>query len=150
MKDFEERFLNKEDAFDIVALEKSSFKNPWPLSQIEYELLENPCSKVIGIYSEGVLQAYLDFMITFDSATINRIAVKEDARRKGLASKLLKQMEKICLGKEDKVETITLEVRKSNIAAHSLYLKMGYQDITIKKMYYDDGEDAIYMMRSLL
>lgn len=150
MKDFEERFLNKEDAIDIVELEKSSFKNPWPFTQIEYELLENPCSKVIGIYSDGVLQAYLDFMITFDSATINRIAVKEDARRKGLASKLLKKMEEICLANEDKVETITLEVRKSNVAAHSLYLKMGYQDITIKKMYYDDGEDAIYMMRSLL
>ena len=51
---------------------------------------------------------------------------------------------------KQRVEFITLEVRKGNFAAIALYKKEGYDEITVKKMYYDDGEDAIYMMRSLL
>lgn len=144
------RKLQKEDAKNIEGLERKSFHSPWPLAEIEYELLDNPCSIVLGLFDEDGLCGYIDFMITFDSATINRICVLETKRKKGYATLLLKEMEKICKEQEEPVEWITLEVRESNIAAQSLYRKMGYMNITVKKMYYEDGENAIYMMRSLL
>lgn len=144
------RRLRKEEAKDIEELERKSFHAPWPLEEIEYELIDNPCSVVIGIFDENGLCGYLDFMITFDSATINRICVLEAKRKKGYATLLLKEMERICKEQEEPVEWITLEVRESNFAAQSLYRKMGYMNITVKKMYYEDGENAIYMMRSLL
>ena len=40
--------------------------------------------------------------------------------------------------------------RASNETAHRLYQKLGWQDVTRKPHYYDDGEDAIYMVRSIL
>lgn len=144
------RKIEKSEAKDVSFLESDCFSSPWPLQEIEYELSENPCSMLLGVYQEGQLVAYLDFMMTFDSATINRICVSKRERKKGYASLLLKKMEEICKAQEEKVEFITLEVRKSNVPAISLYKKEGYNEITIKKMYYDDGEDAIYMMRSLL
>lgn len=144
------RRLRKEEAKDIEELEQKSFHSPWPLEEIEYELISNPCSIVLGLFDEDGLCGYLDFMITFDSATINRICVLERKRKKGYATLLLKEMERICKGQEEPVEWITLEVRESNVPAQSLYRKMGYMDITVKKMYYEDGENAIYMMRSLL
>ena len=105
---------------------------------------------LLGLFEGNGLCGYIDFMITFDSATINRICVLETKRKKGYATLLLKEMEKICKEQEEPVEWITLEVREGNIAAQSLYRKMGYMDVTVKKMYYEDGENAIYMMRSLL
>lgn len=144
------RKIEKSEAKAVYSLESECFSSPWPLQEIEYELNENPCSNLLGVYKEEKLVAYLDFMITFDSATINRICVSKNERKKGFASLLLKKMEEILKSQEDKVEFITLEVRKSNEAAISLYKKEGYSEITVKKMYYDDGEDAIYMMRSLL
>ena len=62
---------------------------------------------------------------------------------------LLGQMIKDCESKEDVVEFITLEVRVSNAPAIAFYKKHKFSEITIKKNYYSDGEDAIYMVRSL-
>lgn len=144
--------LTIEDAEGIASLEATCFPgSAWPKKEIDYELSENPCAILLGVKEEGKLVAYIDFMITFTSATISRLAVLPAYRRKGYAKALLEAMVKRCKEeKEDVVEWITLEVRASNRAAHELYHSNGYQDITVKKAYYDDGEDAIYMMRSLL
>jgi ribosomal-protein-alanine N-acetyltransferase len=55
-----------------------------------------------------------------------------------------------CQKQKEPVSWITLEVRPSNQAACALYLKNGWQQVTIKKGYYPDGEDALYMVRSIL
>ena len=63
---------------------------------------------------------------------------------------LLGQMIKDCESKEDPVEFITLEVRKSNEVAQKFYKKHKFEEITTKKSYYDDGEDALYFVRSII
>jgi ribosomal-protein-alanine N-acetyltransferase len=93
---------------------------------------------------------YLDFMITFDSATINRLAVNEAYRKQGIASALLNKMVEVCHEQKDPVSWITLEVRPSNKAATNLYFQNDWKQVTIKKGYYSDGEDALYLVRSIL
>ncbi len=45
---------------------------------------------------------------------------------------------------------VTLEVRKSNINAQALYLKIGFENVGLKKGYYfGDHEDAIDMQLDL-
>ncbi len=144
------RKIELSEAEAVFELEKECFHSPWPLEEIKYELSENPCSILFGVYEDELLIGYIDFMITFDSATINRICIKKEKRNKGYAMLLLQEMEKACKSQADPVEFITLEVRESNLSARNLYHKAGYSDITIKKMYYSDGENAVYMMRSLL
>ncbi|MDD5884657.1 MAG: ribosomal protein S18-alanine N-acetyltransferase [Erysipelotrichaceae bacterium] len=145
------RALKKEDVPAVAMLESACFSTPWPEEQIEYERSGNPCAKVlVAVSKDGDLQGYLDFMITFDSATINRICVAESERHQGIATALLNRMVEIAKAQKEKVEFITLEVRASNETAHRLYQKLGWQDVTRKPHYYDDGEDAIYMVRSIL
>lgn len=140
-----------DDDLDIVEqLEKASLKAPWNKSALYSELHDNPCSLILVAEMDGKVAGYLDFMITFDSATVSRIAVFPEYRRNGIARALLNEMNTICKKQEDPVAWITLEVRPSNENAVNLYLSSGYEKVTIKKAYYDDGEDAIYMMRSLL
>lgn len=144
------RQMEEKDIKAVTALEAACFHHPWPEEQIIYELHENPCSTILIAEEDGVFAGYLDFMITFDSATINRIAVYPIHRRKGIAFQLLERMTKICKSQEEPVSWITLEVRKSNSGAIALYESNGYERITIKPHYYDDGEDALYMVRSII
>jgi [ribosomal protein S18]-alanine N-acetyltransferase len=144
------RSMKAEDIPGVAQLENACFTNPWPEKEIEYEFKENPCSKIVVALLEETIVGYLDFMITFDSATINRICVTMTERQKGIAQALLDKMVEIAKRQKETVEFITLEVRSSNMPALNLYKKNGWEEITVKKHYYDDGEDAIYMVRSIL
>lgn len=149
--EFEIRPLKKKDIEKVALLEAACFVKPWPLNQIAYEFKGNPCAKVfVAVDKEENILGYLDFMITFDSATIDRICVAKEYRNQGIAGKLLEKMVEVCKSQKDKVEFITLEVRLSNQKAISLYEKNGWQRVVIKPKYYDDGKDAIYMIRSLI
>ena len=45
-----------------------------------------------------------------------------------------------------KIRFITLEVRVSNTPAINFYKKHGFEIETVKPHYYDNGEDAYYMV----
>lgn len=143
------RKIKEEDVPAVSNLEAGCFIDPWPEKQIRYEMKENPCAKVYVATIDDDVVGYLDFMITFDSATINRICVNEIYRRKGIAEALINKMVEVCKKQKDRVDFITLEVRASNEAARACYQKNGWIEITKKPHYYGDGEDAIYMVRSL-
>ena len=133
----------------VVEIENATFSNPYTKEQLAYELNDSPVSGMYVAIVDHEVVGFIDFMITFNSSAIVQIAVKEEFKRKGIGNLLLGQMVKDCESKEDKVEYITLEVRKSNAPAIAFYKKHRFQEITIKKAYYEDGEDAIYMVRSL-
>lgn len=143
------RKIKESDVQAVANLEAASFLSPWPEEQIRYEMKENPCSYVYVATLDDEVVGYLDFMITFNSATIDRICVNEVQRRKGIAQALLDKMIEVCKKQEDRVDYITLEVRMSNKAAIALYEKNEWMRITTKPHYYSDGEDALYMVRSL-
>ena len=149
--DIKIRRMKESDVLAIANLEAACFEHPWPEKEIRYEITENPVAKIyVAVNKEGIIVGYIDFMITFDSATISRLSVISDYRRRGIAQALLDQMVKICKEQEEPVEFITLEVRNSNEPAKKLYKKNGWDEITVKKGYYDDGEAAIYMVRSII
>ena len=141
LKDFEQ----------VYEIEKSCFVDPYPVKQLEYEFNENPLNKILIAEDDKKIVGFIDFMITFNSATITQIAVIKEYRNQGIATMLLKAMEDTFpKDVEDIVENVTLEVRKSNETAINLYKKNGYELIVEKKHYYSDGEDALYMLKRML
>lgn len=142
------RKATKEDLKAIKEIEDESFPNPFKEKDLLYEIEENPVSEFDVLVVDDEIVAYLDYWITFDSATIDKIAVKKNKRNRGFAGFLLKNaIENL---KNQNVEFFTLEVRKSNLPALNLYQKYGFQKVTIKEKYYEDGEDAIYMVKGLI
>ncbi len=142
------RKATKEDLKAIKEIEDESFLNPFKENDLLYEIEENPVSEFDVLVVDDEIVAYLDYWITFDSATIDKIAVKKNKRNQGFAWFLLKNaIENL---KKQNVEFFTLEVRKSNLPALNLYEKYGFQKVTIKEKYYEDGEDAIYMVKGLI
>lgn len=140
-----------DDLDQIEQIENECFVDPYKREDLIYELTTNPCAIVLVATIDDKIVGFIDYMITFTSSTISQIAVTKDYRKQNIATELLLAMEKTFPNDiDDQVETITLEVRKSNLAAQNLYRKNGYIDITIKKAYYRNGEDALYMLKRLI
>jgi ribosomal-protein-alanine N-acetyltransferase len=77
-------------------------------------------------------------------AHITNIAVREQYQRQGVGELLL--VSTIDLSREQRAETMTLEVRESNTIAQNLYSKYGFKQTGIRRGYYlDNREDAIIM-----
>ncbi len=130
---------------EILDIENESFKRPFKEENILYELEENPFSNFYLASENNEIVGFIIFWITFDNATICQIATKKACRNKGFATKLIEFSETIL--KKNEVEFYTLEVREGNIPAINLYKKVGFSIITKKEKYYEDGENAYYMMK---
>lgn len=142
------RPMKKSDLAQVMAIEKVSFLAPWSEEQFLYELEGNPfCSLFVAEEKEYIL-GFIDFWITFDSGCINQIAVHPNLRQKGIASILMEDALKRLVGQG--VKNVTLEVRIHNASAIKLYEKFGFAQRLIKKGYYDNGDDAIYMEKGLI
>jgi len=80
---------------------------------------------------------------------INSISVLRSSRRLGLAKKLM-LLSQEAMFTIYKASTVTLHVRRSNLAAIGLYKdSLGFTVQKIEKGYYGDGEDALSMQLCL-
>ena len=133
----------------IKEIEDESFIKPFTKEDLLYEISQNPVSNFLVLEKDGLVVGFLDYWVTFDSATIDQIAVKKSERNQGFA-KILLEKSINDLKELGEVSFFTLEVRASNEPAINLYKSFDFQKVTIKEKYYDDGEDAIYMIKGLV
>ena len=82
-----------------------------------------------------------------DSADIEDVFVIPEERGKkissSLADKTLKDL------KEKGVREVFLEVREKNSVARNLYEKFGFNIVSVRKKYYNDGENAVIYRKEL-
>lgn len=133
----------------IKEIEDESFINPFTKEDLLYEISQNPVSNFLVLEKDGLVVGFIDYWVTFDSATIDQIAVKKSERNQGFA-KILLEKSINDIKELGEVSFFTLEVRASNEPAINLYKSFDFQKVTIKEKYYDDGEDAIYMIKGLV
>ena len=145
------REATNDDMTSIMQIEKLCFPNgTWKEENILYELHENPVSHFwvieLALNENDVYRVvgFVDYWETFDSATICQIAVHPYLQRKQLGTAMMDEVYNDCYAK--KIQTITLEVRVGNEKAINFYKKQGFEIVTTKPHYYDNGEDAYYMI----
>ncbi len=136
-----------EDILRISELEKECFpKEPWSFGMLASSFeTEGFC----GLLAEegGEVIGYGGITIAADTSDIDNIAVTEQYRRGGVASAIISALcEK---AKSMGAEKVFLEVRVSNSAAMSLYLKHGFKGVYARTRYYPDGEDCLVMSKEL-
>ena len=141
------RPMEKKDLETVMYLENTCFIAPWTLDNMKYELNDNPVSNLWVIQSNAAgVVGFIDYWITFDSSTICQICVNPVYRKNGLASMLMEEAIKDC--KANKVRNVTLEVREHNESAIRLYEKFGFKTDHVKKNYYTNGDNALYMIKT--
>ena len=140
--------LKKEDLDEIVAIDAICFPAPWSKQQYLYELEENDYAFIYVLKEDGKIIGFIDYWVTFDIAQLAKIAVLPEYRGKHLAHLLMDQM--IEDVEQKQCETLSLEVRVSNIAAQKLYEAYDFINVNTRKGYYhDNGEDAYVMVKAL-
>ena len=95
----------------------------------------------------GEIVGYGCISCVFDTADLYNIAVAPEYRRTGMGRTILRRL--IASAKARGVEKMFLEVRPSNTSANRLYQSEGFFEISVRKKYYPDGEDAYVMRKSL-
>lgn len=135
--------MSSEHIEQIAKIEKKCFSAPWSSKSLTEEL-DNPNAYFITAVSEGTVLGYIGVHEVCGEAYIDNIAVDPNYRRLGLGERLMLTAQKNAF--ERKCEFISLEVRKSNSSAISLYKKLGYQNVGERKNFYTDPtEDAVIM-----
>jgi len=135
------------DIAEIAAIERDSFSGFWP-ERLFLEEMANPVSRILvaRVVSEDAkrIAGYIVYWLVADELHLQKIAIRRDMRRQGIASLLLR--EAIKSSSINKTQKATLEVRVSNIPALKLYEKLGFSVKGVRPRYYDDTmEDALIM-----
>ena len=139
------------DMREIMAIERDSFPSPWSENIFRGEMT-NPMSRMLVGRVDRLpgkpVAGYVVYWRVADEMHLHNIAVRKDLRRKHLASLLLR--EAFRASQSEGARSVTLEVRRSNLSAQSLYEKFGFSVKGVRPRYYSDtGEDALIFWAEL-
>ena len=135
--------MTEADVEAVHAIEVACFRTPWSKESFYREVTENACARYVVVREDGVPIAYAGVWFVLDEGHITNIAVHPE--RRGLGYGELGTRSMIQLAADSGMNWMTLEVRRSNKVAQSLYHKLGFIDVGYRKRYYENQEDALVM-----
>lgn len=142
------RTLTLDDLDVIECLEQTLFgASAWHREDLFRDIKENPFSYYYVVEVNQKIVGYCGVMILYENAEILTIGVQKDSRRCGYGKMMMTKMIEQSI--KNGAENMSLEVRVSNESAISLYESFGFVKAAIRSQYYQDGEDAILMIKRL-
>jgi ribosomal-protein-alanine N-acetyltransferase len=139
------------DLTEILEIERDSFPTPWSPGLFRSEMANSISRILVGKASQAQGRAVAGYVVCWrvaDEIHLHNIAVRRDLRKCGVASRLLSKMIRDC--RTEGARFVTLEVRRSNVAARKLYESFGFSVRGVRRGYYTDtGEDALIMSADL-
>lgn len=131
----------------LVELEQQLFaQDAWSHETWWSELAGRPRRAYAVAESDGVVVGYAGVDRSGDVADVMTIAVAPDAQGQRLGQVLLDWMESEAGG----AEALLLEVRADNAAARKLYDRNGFEQINVRRRYYQPGDVDALILRKLL
>lgn len=151
------RQAERADLLAVYRIEKASFASPWPFEAFERQLPEPGFLVAVDESGQGTDDIDTADLIGFIVADlvpnhgqplghVKDLAVHPEYRDEGVGTTLLRHGLKALY--DQSASSVKLEVREGNEAAQRLYSRFGFQPLRRVPRYYDDGEDAIIMIRS--
>jgi ribosomal-protein-alanine N-acetyltransferase len=155
--------MTLDDIDQVMEIEQIVFPAPWSARAYQYEITKNDHSTMLVVRAAGTSKGrlghlkyrlglgtpspvlgYAGLWLLVDETHICTIAVHPRWQGLGLGELLLVSLldESMRLG----ALCATLEVRVSNSAAQALYLKYGFEIVSIRKRYYTDNNEDAYIM----
>ena len=160
------------DLVDVIALEHELFPDdPWSPEMFADEVVQPPETRLYliaevdagdggvtdreivsgrGAASGSVMAGYAGMMFVpgGTQADVLTIAVRQAYWGQGIGSTLLDAL--VTAARDRGCAEVFLEVRVDNPRAHGLYLRRGFEDLGIRRGYYQpSGVDAITMRKDL-
>jgi [ribosomal protein S18]-alanine N-acetyltransferase len=129
----------------VLEIERESFPLPFSENLFHMELDLDIAHMLVAQEGERVL-GYLDFWHVDDEMHVINIAVALKSRGQRIGNALMRYL--VDYADKNQVVQIYLDVRASNKAAIALYQSFSFEQIDVRKGYYEDNkEDALVMVR---
>jgi len=136
-----------EDLDRIYSIEQICNPNPWSRAGLSVELTKTSSLFPVIEIPQKTIIGFACSMLILNELHILEVAVDPQYQNRGLGETLTKHLlyEAVLAG----ADTALLEVRISNHSAIRVYEKCGFKKDAPRKGYYQDGEDALLMSKTL-
>lgn len=133
----------------VLDIDVAAFREPRDVREksLREELARKWARIHVARIDGGRIVGYLLYWHVVDEAHVINVAVAPQERRHGIGRALVAHL--LDHAKANGIVKLLLEVRASNAAAIGLYEKAGFTRFNVRERYYNDGEDAVEMMRDL-
>lgn len=149
MLEFEIKSMSECHLEEVSCLEKMCFSVPWSKASLKEEIDNENAKFLVAVAENQKVLGYVGLNFILDEGYITNIAVFPQHRGNGIAKKLLETL--VDFAKDKNLKFISLEVRKSNISAISLYKNLDFLAVGVRKNFYSyPKEDAVIMTKYLV
>ena len=139
--------MTEDDIDEVLNISDLSLKESWSRDSFFNEL-SNPVAKYLMAKVNDKVVGFAGIWTVLDEGQITNIAVHPDFRNIKIGSALV---EGLISNLDDwKLNSMTLEVRKSNTPAQNLYKKYGFKEEGLRKRYYSDNKEEASQQIPLL
>ncbi len=149
--DFRKSIVKKMTTDDVDAvyeIEMQSFTSPWSKCSFVQEINQNKLARYWVIKLDDKVIGYGGCWLIVGEAHITNIAICTQYRNMGFGRRLVSGMIQDMINED--VNSVTLEVRKSNYIAQQMYKSMGFKIEGLRKNYYDSpNEDALILWKRI-
>ena len=140
---FEKQVVEK-----VYNLEKTIFPDCYSINNLN-NVAHDPLYKYSVVLKDNdCLVGYAIIYEVLGEAEIHRIAVSSEYRRMGYGEIILSKCIESLMN--DNIEKLHLEVKSSNAIAISLYKKLGFELVGMRKNYYADNNDDALLYTLML
>lgn len=133
------RQMRPEDAEAVERVEIACFAMPWSRKAFWREASQSDAYYLLAEENQTII-GYVGVWLLGTEGHITNVAVRPESRRYGVATAMLQEL--ISLVKKRGITAMTLEARASNVAALSLYAKLGFHSVGQRPHYYQDNGEA--------
>ena len=123
------------------------FLDVFTKNSVQQDLENNTFTNYLVYVVDNQPVAFINYYTMYERAELININVTTGYQNQKIATKLMDAMIDDCITKN--ISSITLEVKVTNQVAIHLYKKFGFEEVSIRKGYYQ-GIDAILMKKELM
>src|SRR5438477_10972583 len=128
----------------VLRIEGRVYPRPWSAGLFLSELAQKASRAYFVAWHDGKVVGYGGVMILGDEGHVTNVAVDPDYHRNRVGTRLLLRL--VDESRARGVRSMTLEVRRANSGAQTMYRKFGFQTVGVRRGYYvETGEDAYIM-----
>ena len=137
--------MNAAHVPQVAELERICFADPWSEKSVASELDNKWALWLVALDGDTVV-GYIGSQTAVDETDVMNVAVHPDHRRQGIAEALIEKLVQELKARGS--HALMLEVRASNAPAISLYEKLGFLQVGLRKNYYrNPKEDALILRK---
>jgi len=138
------RWLIRRDMPEVLAIEQSSFRQPWSEEDFLGHLRQRNCIGMVAEHNQRIV-GFMIYELHKARLQLLNFATGIDFRRLGVGLQMVnKLVDKLS---QQRRQEILLEVRESNLEAQLFFKAQDFQAVRVMRAHYDDTTEDAYVMR---